>query len=85
MPSPATRAGTSPLPNLGRPVSIIPPSSATGFYHGVSNLGNSGQSCAAPGLNFSVGEDECTESIEGCDKCHIRAFAKEGNGEWGES
>jgi hypothetical protein len=58
MPSPAIRAGISLLPKLGRPVSVIPPSTATGSFRGLSNLGNSGQSGAAPGPNFIVGEDE---------------------------
>jgi len=79
-PSPATRAVTSPLPKLRRTVSI-PLSSATGSFHGPSNLGDPGQSGAAPGPNFGVGEDERADSTERCNECLTREFGKEGKGE----
>lgn len=63
-PSPATRAVTSPLPRLRRAISTIPSSSATGSFHGPSNLGDPDQSGAALGPNFGVGEDEWADSID---------------------
>ena len=60
---PATHAGTSPLPKLGRPVSTIPPSSAMGSFHSLSNFGDLVQSGAAAGPNFGVGENEWADSI----------------------
>ena len=80
-PSPATRAVTSPLPKLRRAISTIPSSSATGSFHGPSNLGDPGQSGAAPGPNLGVGEGEWADSVERCNECLTREFGKEGQGE----
>jgi hypothetical protein len=60
---PVTHAGTSPLLKLRRPVSTIPPSSAMGSFHSLSNLGDPVQSGAAAGPNFGIRENEWADSI----------------------